>query len=133
MLEPVNPESLGAPSGYNNGMVAAPDGRLLFVAGQIAWDADHNFVSRRFPEQFAQALRNVVEVVRHAGGGPEHIASMRIYVVDKREYRNSLREVGRSYREIMGRNYPAMALVEVQALLEDDARVEIEATAVLPA
>jgi enamine deaminase RidA (YjgF/YER057c/UK114 family) len=127
----INPESLGAPRGYNNG-VLVEGGRLLFVAGQIAWDAAQRIVSDDFAEQFAQALGNVLAVVRAAGGAATSIAQLRVYVTDKRAYTASLKQVGAAYRELMGRHYPAMALVEVAALVEDLAQVEIEAVACLP-
>ncbi|MFL6216598.1 MAG: RidA family protein [Blastocatellia bacterium] len=128
----INPETLGAPRGYNNG-VLVEGGRLLFVAGQIAWDAEQRIVSDDFCEQFAQALANVIAVVREAGGDATSIAQMRVYVTDKQAYTSSLKQVGAAYRELMGRHYPAMALVEVTALVEDLALVEIEAIACLPA
>src|SRR5438128_2053960 len=108
----INPETLGPPRGYNNG-VLVEGGRLLFVAGQIAWDAEQRIVSHDFCEQFAQALRNVITVVREAGGDATSIAQMRVYVTDKRAYASSLKRIGAAYRELMGRHYPAMALVEV--------------------
>lgn len=126
----VNPESLGAPRGYSNGILT--EGRLLFVAGQVAWDAAHRIVSEDFPGQFAQALANVLEVVRAAGGRPEHVARLTIYVTDKGEYLAQREAVGREYRRLMGSHYPAMSLIEVRGLLEPGARVEIEATAVIP-
>ena len=128
----INPEALGAPRGYSNG-VLVEGGRLLFVAGQIAWDTEQRIVSREFSEQFARALGNVVAVVRAAGGAATDIAQLRIYVTDKRAYQSSLKQVGAVYRELMGRHYPAMVLVEVAALVEDLAQVEIEAIACLPA
>jgi enamine deaminase RidA (YjgF/YER057c/UK114 family) len=131
-LTPIAPAALGAPRGYSNGMLAAPGGRLLFVAGQIGWDGAQHLVEGGFAAQFARALANVLAVVREAGGGPEHLARLTLYVVDREEYRSALTAVGAAYRELMGRHYPAMTLVEVQALLEPGARVEIEATAVVP-
>lgn len=128
----INPDALGAPRGYNNG-VLVEGGRLLFVAGQIAWDGEQRIVSRDFCEQFAQALRNVLTVVRGAGGDATSIAQMRVYVTDKRAYTSNLKRIGAAYREVMGHHYPAMALVEVVALVEDLAQVEIEAVACLPA
>lgn len=128
----INPEALGAPRGYSNG-VLVEGGRLLFVAGQIAWDSAQRIVSSDFVEQFAQALGNVVAVVREAGGTAQDIAQLRIYVTDKRAYLSGLKRVGAAYRERMGRHYPAMVLVEVAALVEDQAQVEIEAIACLPA
>jgi enamine deaminase RidA (YjgF/YER057c/UK114 family) len=131
-LEPINPESLGAPRGYSNGMLAPAGGRLLFVAGQIGWDGRQRLVGESFLAQFGQALENVAAVVRAAGGAPEHLARLTLYVVDRRDYLADLKAVGEAYRRVLGRHYPAMALVEVQALLEPGAKVEIEATAVLP-
>lgn len=131
MLTPINPSALGAPKGYSNGMLAPVGGRLLFVAGQIGWDAHGQFVGPGFVEQFAKALENALVVVREAGGGPENVARMTLYVVDKEEYAACQREVGRAYRESMGKHFPAMALLEVKSLLEPLARVEIELTAVV--
>ena len=128
----VNPAGLGAPRGYSNGMLAPAGSRLLFVAGQIGWDERQQLVGDGFVEQFGQALANVVTVVREAGGRPEHLARLTIYVADRHEYLAALEEIGAVYRGIMGRHYPAMALVEVKALLEPGAKVEIEGTAALP-
>jgi enamine deaminase RidA (YjgF/YER057c/UK114 family) len=129
---PINPAELGAPRGYSNGMLAAAGARLLFVAGQVGWNEDQRIVGDGFAVQFARALANVVTVVREAGGQPQHLARLTIYVVDRQEYLASLAEIGAVYRGIMGRHYPAMALVEVSALLEPGAKVEIEGTAALP-
>ncbi len=131
MLQPINPASLGAPRGYSNGMLAPAGGRLLFVAGQVGWDQDQTIVEGGFAEQFAQALRNVVTVVREAGGGPSNLGNLTIFVVDTREYLAALKDVGAAYRQIMGDHYPAMALVAVRALLEPRARVEIQGLAVI--
>lgn len=131
-LVPINPEEWGMPSGYSNGMLAPSGSRLLFVAGQVGWDEGQAVVSELFVEQFEQALRNVVTVVRAAGGEPDYVARLTIYVVDKREYLDELKAVGEAYRRVMGRHFPAMALLEVAALVEPGAKVEIEATAVLP-
>ena len=128
----INPEAFGVPRGYNNG-VLIDGGRLLFIAGQIAWDGQQHIVSDDFSEQFAQALANVITVVRAAGGQPANIVQMRVYVTDKQAYTSNLKQVGAVYRELMGRHYPAMALVEVTALVEDLAKVEIEAVACLSA
>ena len=128
----VNPAELGAPRGYSNGMLAPAGGRLLFVAGQIAWDGEQKLVAADFPGQLARALENALAVVRAAGGGPEHVARLTLYVTDRRQYLADLAAVGDAYRRVMGRHYPAMALLEVQALLEPGALVEIDATAVLP-
>lgn len=127
----INPESLGAPRGYSNGVLCAPGGALLFIAGQIAWDERQRIVSADFVEQFDRALANVIAVVLEAGGRPEQIARLVIYVTDKSEYGRRTREVGQRWRALMGRHYPAMALVEVKSLLEDEAKVEIEGIAVL--
>ena len=127
----INPESLGTPRGYSNGVLAEAGGRLLFIAGQIAWDEQQRIVSRDFVEQFDRALANVIAVVTEAGGHAEQIARLLIYVTDKNEYRSRTREIGERYRARMGQHFPAMALVEVKGLLEDDALVEIEAIAVI--
>jgi enamine deaminase RidA (YjgF/YER057c/UK114 family) len=128
--EIVNPESLGAPRGYSNGVVLR-GGAILFVAGQIGWDEQQRIVDGGFAAQFERALANALAVVREAGGGPESVGRMTIYVTLKQEYLDALEEVGAAYRAHMGSHYPAMSLVEVTALLEPGAKVEIEATAVL--
>ncbi|HEX8136279.1 MAG TPA: RidA family protein [Pyrinomonadaceae bacterium] len=130
-MEIINPESLGPPRGYSNGVVAPPGARLLFIAGQIAWDERQRICGTDFAEQFERALSNVIAVVRAAGAAPEQIARLCVYVTDKREYLSARRELGRRWRNLMGQHYPAMSLVEVKSLLEDDAKVEIEAIAVL--
>ena len=129
--EVINPTALGAPKGYSNGILMR-GGAILFVAGQIGWDENQRIVEGGFAPQFARALENVVAVVREAGGEPTHIGRLTIYVTHKQEYLDQLAEVGAAYRATMGRHFPAMALVEVSALLEPGAKVEIEATAVLP-
>lgn len=129
----VNPESLGAPSGYANGLLTDAGGKLLFIAGQVAWNEKQKIVSQDFVEQFDRALANVVTVVKAANGQPEHIARLVIYVTNKNEYRAYTREVGERYRKHLGKHFPAMALVEVSGLLEDEAKVEIEGIALLPA
>jgi enamine deaminase RidA (YjgF/YER057c/UK114 family) len=126
----INPESLGAPHGYANGILAE-GGRLLFIGGQIAWDQQQRIVSADLVEQFDRALANVITVVTEAGGRPEQIARLVIYVTDKDEYRVHMKEIGARYRARMGKHFPAMVLVEVAGLLEDRAKVEIEGTAVL--
>jgi enamine deaminase RidA (YjgF/YER057c/UK114 family) len=118
-------------SGYANGIVAS--GPMVFVAGQVAWNAEQVFDSDDFVAQVRQALENVLAVLAEAGGGPEHIVRLTWYVLDKREYVSRLKEVGDAYRSVIGRNFPAMTLVEVSGLVEDRAKVEIEATAVLGA
>ena len=126
----VNPETLAPPRGYSNG-VLMPEGRLLFVAGQIGWDRELTF-AEGIVAQFELALRNVLDVVRASGGVPEHVARLTIYVTDKRAYLAHTKQIGGVYRALMGKHFPAMALVQVAALLEDAALVEIEATAVIP-
>jgi enamine deaminase RidA (YjgF/YER057c/UK114 family) len=128
-LTPVNPESLAAPRGYNHGMKGK--GELLFVAGQVGWTREGRVVSSDFLSQFQRALENVIDVVWTAGGQPTDIARMVVYVTDKSEYTARAREIGEVWRARMGRHYPAMALVEVKALLDDEAKVEIEAMALL--
>lgn len=129
----INPDSLGAPSGYSNGVLVAPGGKLLFIAGQIAWDTDQSIVSDDFVEQFDQALSNVVTVLRAAEGEPDHIVRLVIYVTNKIEYRERTKEIGERYRKHLGKHFPAMVLVQVAGLLDNRAKVEIEGMAVLPA
>lgn len=126
----IQPPGWPRPRGYSNGIVAT--GRMLFIAGQIGWDERNTFVSDRFEDQAAQALRNIVAVLTAAGGEPAHLVRLTWYVVDKRAYNAALMQVGKAYREIIGEHYPVMTLVQVAELLEDRALVEIEATAVLP-
>jgi len=127
----INPESLGTPRGYSNGVLTEAGGRLLFVAGQIGWDAKQAVVSDDFVAQFDRALANVIAVVTAAGGTPEQIARLVIYVTNKTEYAARSEEVGKVYRTHLGKHFPAMVLVEVKSLLDDKAKVEIEAVAVL--
>ncbi len=127
----INPASLGPPRGYSNGVVAEPGGSLLFIAGQIGWTEQQKIVSPDIVEQFDRALANLLSVVDQAGGAPERIARLVIYVTDKKEYQARMSEIGERYRERMGKHFPAMALVEVKALLDDEAKVEIEGIAVL--
>lgn len=131
MFKLINPESLGAPRGYSNGVLTDAAGRLLFVAGQIGWDEKQTIVSEDFVAQFDRALANVATVVKAAGGSPEQIARLVIYVINKTEYIDRREEVGQSYRAHLGKHFPAMVLVEVKSLLDDNAKVEIEAVAVL--
>lgn len=131
VFTPINPAALGAPRGYSNGMLAPAGGRLLLVAGQVGWDAQQRFVGDRFADQFRKALENALAVVDEAGGGPANVGRMTLYVVDKAEYNAQLKEVGSHYRELMGKHFPAMALVEVKSLLEPQAKIEIEVTAVV--
>ena len=128
----INPEALGQPRGYSNGILFE-GGSVLFIAGQIGWDRDSRIVSDDFADQFAQALGNVLAVVREAGGQPENIGRLLIFVTNKEEYNAQLRAIGSAYRQLMGKHFPAMSLVEVSSLLEPLAKVEIEAIAVIPA
>jgi enamine deaminase RidA (YjgF/YER057c/UK114 family) len=118
------------PKGYAAGTLA--EGRLVFISGQVGWDAAGRFVSDEFAGQVEQSLRNVVAVLAEAGGGPQHIARLTWYVTDKRAYLANQAAIGAAYRATLGRHYPAMSVVEVSALVEDAALVEIEATAVIP-
>lgn len=126
----LQPEGWIAPKGYANGIEAR--GRQIYVGGQIGWNAECKFATDDLVAQIKQALHNCVEVVRCAGGGSEHIVRMTWYLKDKKEYVARLKEVGAVYREVMGRNYPAMSAVQVADLVEDEAKVEIEVTAVIP-
>jgi enamine deaminase RidA (YjgF/YER057c/UK114 family) len=128
-LTPINPESLARPVGFSHGMKGSGD--VVFVAGQIGWNREGRMVSDDLALQFAQALENVLDVVWAAGGSPTSVARMTVYVTDKGEYVRKRKAIGEAWRKRMGKHYPAMALVEVKALVEDDAKVEIEATAVL--
>jgi enamine deaminase RidA (YjgF/YER057c/UK114 family) len=124
------PDGWPRPKGYANGIEA--DGRIVFVAGQIGWTPDGRFEATTLPEQFAQTLDNTLAILREARAGPEHVARMTWFITDKRAYLAALTEIGAIWREKMGRNYPAMAVVEVKALIEDAALIEIETTAVVP-
>lgn len=130
-LEIINPESLGVPRGWNHGMLAASGGRVLFVAGQTARDPSGRVPVVGFVQQWAAALDGVLAVVREAGGTPRDIARLTIYVTDMNAYRENLKPIGAVYRERMGKHFPAMALVEVRSLVDPNAMIEIEATAVL--
>ena len=130
-LKFINPESLGTPSGFSNGILTEPSAKLLFIAGQIAWDSNQKIISDDFVEQFDRALANVIAVVTEAGGVAEQIARLVIYVTEKQEYRKRIREIGERYRARMGKHFPAMVLVEVKSLLDDRAKVEIEGIAAL--
>jgi enamine deaminase RidA (YjgF/YER057c/UK114 family) len=130
MPEVVQPKGWPRPKGYAHAVAA--EGRLLFIAGQIGWDSSETFRSDDFVDQARQALDNVVTLLRAAGGEPEHLVRMTWYVTDKGEYLRRLKELGAAYREVVGPIFPAMTAVEVSALIEDRARVEIECTAVIP-
>ena len=128
--EILHPKTWAAARGYANGVAA--QGRMVFTGGLIGWNAEQQFTSDDFVDQVAQALRSIVEVLACAGAKPEHLVRLTWYVTDKREYLSNLKGLGAVYKEIIGRHYPAMALVQVVALVEDRAKVEIEATAVIP-
>jgi enamine deaminase RidA (YjgF/YER057c/UK114 family) len=124
------PQGWPRPKGYANGIEA--EGRLVFVAGQIGWTPEGKFEAATLPAQFAQTLDNTLAMLAEAGAGPEHVARMTWYITDKRAYLAALAEIGAIWREKMGKHYPAMAVVEVKALIEDAALIEIETTAVVP-
>lgn len=130
MHEPLHPATWKRASGYSNGIMAR--GRMIFTGGLVGWDADQVFRTDDFAGQVRQVLENIVAVLAEGGAGPEHLVRLTWYVTDKHEYLGALREVGAAYRDVIGRHYPAMALVQVVALVEDRAKVEIEATAVVP-
>jgi enamine deaminase RidA (YjgF/YER057c/UK114 family) len=126
----LQPKNWASPRGYANGVVA--EGRLVFVAGQVGWNAGQLFESNDFVAQAEQALVNIVAVLAEAAAGPEHLVRLTWYVTDKREYLTRLSDMGRAYRRVVGRHFPTMTLVQVAGLVEDGAKVEIEATAVIP-
>ena len=126
----LQPPGWARAKGFSNGIAAS--GKLVFIAGQIGWTGQGKWEARDFGSQFKQTIKNVLEVLAQAGGKPEHIVRLTWYVIDKKEYLSSLQEVGAAYRELMGRHYPTMAVVQVSGLVEDEARLEIEATAVVP-
>jgi enamine deaminase RidA (YjgF/YER057c/UK114 family) len=129
-MQILHPKHWRAAKGFSNGVAA--EGRQVFVAGQVGWNGEQQFASDDFVAQVEQALINVVEVLAEADARPEHIARLTWYVTDKREYITRLSEIGQAYRRVIGRHFPAMTLVQVVALVEDRAKVEIEATAVIP-
>ena len=126
----LQPEGWAKPRGYANGVAAR--GRLVFVAGQIGWNAQRVFETGDFNGQVRQALKNIAAVLAEAGAGPEHVASMTWYILDKSEYLGNLKALGQTWREVMGPHYPAMAVVQVVALVDEGAKVEIQAQAVVP-
>ena len=130
MMTRIQPPEWAEPKGYANGVLAG--GALLFVGGQIGWNARQQFDSDDFVAQIRQTLQNIVAVLKAGGAGPEHMARMTWYIVDRVEYNARLREIGVVYREVMGKNYPAMTCVQVAALVEARAKIEIEVTAVVP-
>jgi len=131
MMQVLQPPGWARPKGYSNG-IATRGGKLVFIAGQVGWSGDGSWREGGFAGQFRQALANVLAVLGEAGGKPEHVARLTWYVLDKQEYLAALADVGAAYRELMGRHYPVMTVVQVSGLVEDRARLEIEATAVVP-
>jgi enamine deaminase RidA (YjgF/YER057c/UK114 family) len=131
-MEPILPPGWPRPKGYSNGLRVPAGHDLVVVAGMVGWDASERLVSDEFVPQLEQALRNVVAVITEAGGGPEHLVRLTIYLTRLDDYRESLPAVGDAWRRVLGRVYPCVALVEVRGLLEPGARVEIEATAAIP-
>jgi enamine deaminase RidA (YjgF/YER057c/UK114 family) len=129
-LRDLSPPDWPRPRGYSNGLVGS--GQIVFIAGQIGWDASQQFHTDDFAGQTRQALQNILAVLAEAGGEPQHIMRLVWYLLDKQEYLACLKEVGEVYREVMGKHYPVMSVVQVSGLIEDRARVEIEATAVIP-
>ena len=130
MIEILQPPSWAKPKGFANGIAAS--GTLVFVAGQVGWTGEGKWEAKDFAGQFRQALKNCIDVVAQAGGTPQHIVRLTWYITNKQEYLSSLKEVGVAYRALMGRHFPVMAVVEVSGLMEDEAKLEIEATAVVP-
>jgi enamine deaminase RidA (YjgF/YER057c/UK114 family) len=129
-FEILQPQGWPRPKGYSNGISA--QGRQIYVSGQVGWDAEGRFASPQLAGQVKKALENIVAVLAEAGGKPEHIVRLTWYVTSRDEYNAELREIGAGYRAVMGKHFPVMSVVQVVALLEADAKVEIEATAVLP-
>ena len=130
MMQILQPPGWAKPKGFSNGVAAT--GKMVFVAGQVGWTGESRWEAKDFAGQFRQTLQNTLAVLAQAGAKPEHIVRMTWYVTDKKEYLDAIKEVGAAYRELIGRNYPAMAVVQVVALIEDEAKVEIETTAVVP-
>ena len=129
-MQILQPPGWARAKGFSNGIAAS--GKLVFIAGQVGWTGEGEWKARDFAGQFRQALANILEVLAQANGKPEHIVRLTWYVLDKHEYLSSLKAVGHAYRELMGRHDPTMAVVQVSGLVEDEARLEIEATAVVP-
>jgi len=131
MMTVLQPPGWARPRGFANGL-AVRGGTTVYIAGQIGWTGAGRWEAKDFAGQFRQALANILQVLAQAGGKPEHLVRLTWYVLDKEEYLGALRDVGAAYRELMGRHYPVMAVLQVGALVEDAARLEIEATAVIP-
>ena len=130
MITKIQPPGWAEPRGYANGVLAR--GALIFVGGQIGWNARQQFETDDFVAQTRQALQNIVAVLKAGGAGPEHMARMTWYIVDRVEYNARLKEIGLVYRDVMGRNFPAMTCVQVAGLVEERAKIEIEVTALVP-
>ena len=126
----LHPANWKPAKGYANGILA--EGRTVYLGGQVGWNADQVFEAHDFAGQVEQALRNIVDILKEAGAGPEHLVRLTWFVLDKHEYLDSLKAVGAAYKQVIGKHFPAMSLVQVGALVEDEAKVEIEATAILP-
>jgi enamine deaminase RidA (YjgF/YER057c/UK114 family) len=131
MMKVLQPPAWARPRGFANG-IAVKGGTTVYIAGQVGYTGQGEWRARDFAGQFRQALANILEVLAQAGGRPEHLVRLTWYVLDKQEYLGALQEVGAAYRELMGRHYPVMAVLQVSGLVEDAARLEIEATAVIP-
>lgn len=131
MMQILQPPAWAKPRGFANG-IAVKGGTTVYIAGQVGFTGQGEWREKGFAGQFRQAMRNILDVLAQAGGKPEHLVRLTWYVLDKAEYLGSLKDVGAAYRELMGKHYPVMAVVQVSALVEDAARLEIEATAVIP-
>lgn len=129
-MQILQPPTWAKPRGFANGIAAS--GKLVFIAGQVGWTGEAKWEAHDFAGQFKQTLKNIVEVLAQAGGKPEHIVRLTWYVIDKQEYLAALKDVGVAYRAVMGRHFPTMAVVQVSGLVEPEAKLEIEATAVVP-
>ena len=129
-MQILQPPTWAKPRGFANGIAAS--GKLVFIAGQVGWTGEAKWEAHDFAGQFKQTLKNIVEVLSQAGGKPEHIVRLTWYVIDKQEYLAALKDVGIAYRAVMGRHFPTMAVVQVSGLVEPEAKLEIEATAVVP-
>jgi enamine deaminase RidA (YjgF/YER057c/UK114 family) len=129
-MQILQPPGWARAKGFANGI--ACQGTLVFIAGQVGWTGEGKWEARDFAGQFKQALNNILSVLKEANGRPEHIVRLTWYVLDRQEYLNSLKAVGQAYRELMGKHFPTMAVVQVGGLVEPEARLEIEATAVIP-
>jgi enamine deaminase RidA (YjgF/YER057c/UK114 family) len=130
MMQVLQPPDWARAKGFSNGI--ATSGKLVFIAGQVGWTGQGEWKEKSFPGQFRQTIQNILDVLAQARGKPEHIVRLTWYVLDRDEYLASLKEVGAAYRELMGKHYPTMAVVQVSGLVERNARLEIEATAVVP-